>query len=101
MRDNRQFKTNLVILEPVKTSGNQHCTPMGRLAALSLTFVLERQLQSRAISLHLAMFDGYVHLHNLSNAQVPDRTAGGFHRILGCILPRLRARSDKVHYLID
>src|SRR5215470_14344617 len=69
--------------------------------ALRLTFVLERQLDARAIRDDLAVFHREVELRDFRDAQVAQCLAGGCYCILRCVFPRYPARADHFGDAID
>jgi hypothetical protein len=64
-------------------------------------FVLKRELQARTVLEHFAVLDLYIQLHNLCNAQIPQRTSGGLNCILCRILPGLGTCADYFSYSVD
>ena len=49
------------------------------------------------IRLDLAVLDGHVQFHDLSNPQVPNSLGSRFHRIPGRMLPRYVAGPNKLN----
>ena len=73
----------------------------GRPIRSAFAFVLEGDADARPISFDLPVLELHVELDDFRDSQVAQCLAGANDRGRSCLLPRLRAGSYQLDYLVD